>query len=76
MRSWRSRDFSALPVPITVFLGRQDTVSEQGGREWARLTTRGFALHSLDGGHFYLRDQGEALATIIAQRLASGAGAE
>lgn len=76
MRSWRSRDFSALPVPITVFLGRQDTVSEQGGRDWARLTTRDFTLHYLDGGHFYLRDQGEALAAIIAQRLASGAGVE
>ena len=76
MRSWRSRDFSALPVPITVLLGNQDTVSEQSGRNWARLTTRGFALHYLDGGHFYLRDQGAELAAIIAQQLASGAGVE
>jgi len=71
MRSCRPRDFAALPVPITVFLGRQDSVSEEDGRDWARLTTREFALHFLEGGHFYLRDQGEALASLITQKLVS-----
>ncbi len=73
MRSWRPRDFSALPLPITVLLGNQDTVSEQSGRGWARLTTSRFALHWFDGGHFYLRNQGAALAAIITRQLSSRA---
>ncbi len=69
MRTWRPHDFPALPVPITVFLGNQDKVTAEKGCDWARLTTREFALLFFDGGHFYLQNHGKTLAAHIAQTL-------
>lgn len=51
--TYRHSQRSPIPVPITVFAGREDPavdVSELG--RWGELTTEGAEVHILDGGHF------------------------
>lgn len=69
LRTWRPRDFPALSVPLVVLLGRQDTVPLEKGRDWERRTNGGFSLHVFDGGHFFPKNHGAALAALIAQEL-------
>lgn len=68
--TWQPADIDPLPVPITVFLGSEDLLRESKACEWNTLTTREFSIHSFPGNHFYLQDNWDALATLIAQTLA------
>jgi len=68
--TWHPAEIDPLPVPITVFLGREDLLQKSTACEWSKLTTREFSIHSFPGNHFYLQDNWDALATLIAQTLA------
>ncbi len=67
--NWQPKHISPLPVPITVFLGSQDPLTERKGREWKRLTTRDFSMQSFHGNHFYLQEHWSALAAQITSQL-------
>ena len=67
--TWRPVSVTPLPVPITVFLGSQDTIPEHKAREWEQLTTRDFSIHSFKGNHFYLQDNWAELAAHITRTL-------
>lgn len=45
-----------LDVPLRVFGGRDDDITEDRLAAWARHTTAGCEVTVLPGGHFYLRD--------------------
>ncbi len=64
----RSRANSGiLDVPIAAFTGRDDpTTPEAECAAWASWTTAGFALHVLDGGHFFPISAGERVLETLA----------
>lgn len=60
-----------LQCPITAIIGDADPqVTDEEVRDWARHTTGPFELTRFPGGHFYLRDQADAVAGVIAASLA------
>ncbi|HWR02504.1 MAG TPA: alpha/beta fold hydrolase [Humidesulfovibrio sp.] len=69
LEAWNPTPIASLPVPITVFLGDRDTVTEQQARQWRRLTSREFRLHVFPGDHFYLQDHWRTLADHISRTL-------
>ncbi|OIO01405.1 MAG: hypothetical protein AUJ49_07670 [Desulfovibrionaceae bacterium CG1_02_65_16] len=69
LESWNPAPMAPLPVPISVFLGDGDTVTEQKARQWRLLTNKEFRLHVFPGNHFYLQDHWRGLADTISQTL-------
>ncbi|MDP9864552.1 MULTISPECIES: thioesterase II family protein [Streptosporangium] len=65
----------ALPVPITAFAGTLDrAVSMEQVAAWEQHTAAGFALHRLDGGHFFLQDRLADLTTLLSADLRAAGG--
>jgi surfactin synthase thioesterase subunit len=66
----------ALDVAVTAFAGTTDESASPAVMEgWRAHTAAGFALHALDGGHFFLEDRLDRLADLIRAELAGpGAG--
>jgi surfactin synthase thioesterase subunit len=58
-----------LECPITVIGGTDDEPAEAELAAWRRHTTGPFDLHLLPGGHFYFRQQRDALLAIVADAL-------
>ncbi|WP_035804934.1 thioesterase II family protein [Kitasatospora mediocidica] len=54
-----------LECPVVVLGGTEDTEPESGLRDWAAHTTGWSDLHFLPGGHFYLREQHDAVHRIV-----------
>jgi len=66
-------DSGVLDVPIAAFAGLDDrSTTEAECAAWASWTTAEFALHVLDGGHFFPVSAGERLL----EKLADATGAE
>jgi surfactin synthase thioesterase subunit len=63
-----------LDCPLTVFGGTDDEATEAQLTAWRRHTTGPFAVRWLPGGHFYLREQRDALLGIIADSLRRDSG--
>ncbi|MGI5491382.1 thioesterase II family protein [Microtetraspora malaysiensis] len=63
-----------LPVPITAFAGTLDpSVSMEQMTAWEEHTVAGFALHRVEGGHFFLQDsEAELLALLSADLMTLG----
>jgi medium-chain acyl-[acyl-carrier-protein] hydrolase len=60
--SYRHTPGPRLDCPVTAFGGREDRhVDEAGIASWADRTTGPFAMHMLDGGHFFLHSSGAGL---------------
>jgi pyochelin biosynthesis protein PchC len=80
VRTYRHQAGPPLACPIVAVVGDADRrVSPDDARSWAAYTTGGFALRVLPGGHFYLAEQTDAVARLVADRLArvpAGARAE
>ncbi|GHU25110.1 pyochelin biosynthetic protein PchC [Betaproteobacteria bacterium] len=55
----------ALEVPITAIYGETDVVAKEDMEKWRRLCVSLFQCHCIQGGHFYLFQQAEVLATRI-----------
>lgn len=70
VETWQSgRQESALPIPIILFQGSGEDLAPEAILAWSRHTTSGFELHHLEGGHFFIQDHGQAIASIIASTL-------
>jgi len=70
IETWRHIDGPALPVPITVFGGRQDPESTPEAIDgWAYHSVVGVRRHLFDGGHFFLNDQHRQLTALILREL-------
>ena len=59
-----------LTCGISVFGGRQDTVSEPDLRAWGMHTTEGVRVRMVDAGHLYLESRRDALLKGIGDDLA------
>ncbi|ACA14742.1 Thioesterase [Methylobacterium sp. 4-46] len=74
------RSEAVVAAPILAVAAEADAlVSMEAVEAWEARTSAGFTLHRLPGGHFALRDEGPALARLLAGRLAgppSGPAAE
>jgi len=70
-------DSGILDVPIVAFAGRDDrSTTEAECAAWASWTTAGFALHVLDGEHFFPISAGERLLETLADAVGTeGCGA-
>lgn len=69
LESWTPPPMAPLPVPIAVFLGDRDMVTEEQARQWRQLTSMDFRLHTFPGSHFYLQDHWRSLADHISRAL-------
>jgi len=64
-----------LPVPVVALAGAADP--EAGPTEmagWLRHTSAGFRLHTLGGGHFFLRDAAPQLCSLLSADLRAALG--
>ncbi|MFE7563895.1 thioesterase II family protein [Kitasatospora sp. NPDC057500] len=72
--TYRYEPGPALDCPIVALTGESDpkaSLEEVGA--WAEHTTGGFALHTFEGGHFYLARHQRAVLDVIRDRLRAGA---
>jgi surfactin synthase thioesterase subunit len=58
-----------LPVPVTVVIGADDTVTREDAEAWRLITSKGCALHVQAGGHFHLLEEAHATAGLMAAGL-------
>ncbi|MEU9115318.1 alpha/beta fold hydrolase [Streptomyces sp. NPDC048483] len=64
--TYRYRERTPLPVPITALAGRDDpTVDHRRFAAWSQLTCKGVRTHLLPGEHFYLDAERQAVLDII-----------
>jgi medium-chain acyl-[acyl-carrier-protein] hydrolase len=63
-------DYEPLDCPITAFGGRQDSeTSEADLRAWGEVTRGSFELRMMDGDHFFIHSQADALVREVARLL-------
>jgi surfactin synthase thioesterase subunit len=65
---WRAAD--PLPVPMTVFGGRDDQISADALRAWQRHTAEEITLRLFPGGHFYFRQHQAPVLRALAGEVA------
>ncbi|GLW14747.1 hypothetical protein Stsp01_14900 [Streptomyces sp. NBRC 13847] len=66
VESYRHRDEPPLDVPILALAGTEDdraTAEQMAG--WAGRTTASFALHEVQGGHFFVDTQADAVTGLV-----------
>lgn len=64
----RAAGLPPLDLPVTVFGGRRDVLTDpEGLLSWERETARGFELALLPGGHFFLEER--EFRTLLVSRL-------
>ena len=69
--TYRYRESPPLPCPITALAGRRDNiVADDEIRAWESHTTAGFALMTLDGGHYLVESAAEQLLAVVGDILA------
>lgn len=60
--TYYDKDLTVLRSPIEAFGGRKDReADEETMKEWGKYTERAFHCHMFEGGHFYIREQEEAV---------------
>lgn len=61
-----------LPVPIVAYAARADAAVTRADIEpWDRHTTAGFAVHDVDGDHFFLLDDNSRVTDLLVKDLLS-----
>ena len=58
-----------LNCPITVFSGLDDDIKEDALKTWSFETQRKFDIEYFPGGHFFIRQQEEAVITVILKKI-------
>ncbi|MDJ0347480.1 alpha/beta fold hydrolase [Streptomyces sp. H10-C2] len=71
VKEYEPRPATPLSCPIVGYLGDQDRdVSTADMWAWADVTTRGFDLRVLPGGHFYLAEERHTVIADLVRRMA------
>lgn len=65
LEQWQPAPAAPVPVPIIIFLGDRDIITEQAARQWRRQTCGAFSLRTFPGNHFYLQEHWAELAAHI-----------
>ena len=64
-----------LPLPLTVFTGKDDQYFPvEDAARWSDATAV-FALHSFEGGHFYINQHRDAVVALMKEQLVGGEAA-
>jgi len=67
---WRE---APLDLPVCALGGRADTVDTEALMAWRSETTQGFSLHWFEGGHFFVKQDEQAVLRTLERELASTA---
>jgi medium-chain acyl-[acyl-carrier-protein] hydrolase len=59
-------------VATHVFYGTQDSIPQEQVAAWQRRIASPVGIEPVQGGHFYIHDEREALLAAIARRLSVG----
>ncbi|CDG82365.1 thioesterase II family protein [Janthinobacterium agaricidamnosum] len=68
-RSFIYREGTALPMPLEVLAGRHDDIGGERVLAWQREAGSAFALHWFNGGHFFIREQEDAVLQTLLRGL-------
>ena len=64
--TYYDKELTVLHSPIEAFGGRKDReADEEAMKEWAQYTEMDFHCHMFEGGHFYIREQEEAVLSEV-----------
>lgn len=64
--NYRPSRLPPLPCPITAFHGIGDEVTDESAvAAWEMHTSRGFAFHRIEGGHFFLQERLDEMMSAI-----------
>lgn len=64
--TYYDKELTVLQSPIEAFVGRKDReADEEAMKEWRKYTERDFYYHMFEGGHFYIREQEEAVLSEV-----------
>ena len=66
LETYEWRPGEQLPVPLTVFSGRDDKISAEALRAWQRHTVEEINVRMFPGGHFYFRQHEPAVLRALA----------
>ncbi|MFF1924904.1 thioesterase II family protein [Streptomyces sp. NPDC058221] len=67
---WHTRGADPLPCPVEVFTGRADTlVTARDAAAWEQHTEAGCSVHSVPGGHFFIRDESRSFLHLLRRSL-------
>lgn len=70
IKNYRYTPEPPLAVPVVAFAGLDDAeVGPPDMLGWARHTSAGFKLRTIDGGHFFLKEQPGSLARLLTEDL-------
>jgi medium-chain acyl-[acyl-carrier-protein] hydrolase len=61
---------TALALPIRVMLGTDDDVTEEQAQAWQLETAQPLAVSRFEGGHFFIKDHAQRMATEMADDIA------
>ncbi len=60
-----SGEIRPLDCDISVFLGKEDNLTDEGCNGWYQHTSGACNIHYFDGGHFFLNDKAPKLVSLI-----------
>ena len=64
--TYYDKDLITLRSPIEAFGGRKDREADEAAmKEWGKYTEGAFHCHMFEGGHFYIREQEEAVLSEV-----------
>lgn len=64
--TYYDKDLITLRSPIEAFGGRNDREADEAAmKEWGKYTEGAFHCHMFEGGHFYIREQEEAVLSEV-----------
>ncbi|MEM6928424.1 MAG: alpha/beta fold hydrolase [Myxococcota bacterium] len=67
LEGYRFEPGPPIEVPITALHGSRDPVVELAGVErWGELTSRTFRIHTVRGGHFFVKESAEEVVDVLA----------
>jgi surfactin synthase thioesterase subunit len=74
LENYRWQPEAPLPMPITVFGGRADTITKEALTAWDQHTTHHTTLRMMPGGHFYFREPRTPLPRFLTGAIRGTAG--
>lgn len=69
METYRHIGGAHLNVPISLLLGREDTVSESEAKLWEAETSGPVELHMFEGNHFFIFEQSQSVVDLIIKKI-------
>lgn len=67
--TYRHQNAIRLSTPITVMIGRKETVTYEDAMKWQEVTDRKISLRQFSGGHFFIFDHLPEIGTIVSSVL-------